>query len=31
MEGVGDCYESVILRHAGAFGNKLVRGWKQEV
>ncbi len=25
MEGVGDCYESVVLRHAGAFGNKLVR------
>jgi hypothetical protein len=24
-------FESEVLRHAGAFGNKLVRGWKQEV
>ena len=26
MEGVVDCYERKVLRHAGAFGNKLVRG-----
>ena len=26
MEGIGDFFESEVLRHAGAFGNKLVRG-----
>ena len=25
MEGVGECFESEVLRHAGALGNKVVR------
>jgi hypothetical protein len=30
FDGDGCCYLSVVLRHAGAFGNKLVRGGKQD-
>ncbi|CAI8899105.1 hypothetical protein EMIT093MI4_40339 [Pseudomonas sp. IT-93MI4] len=26
IEDLADRYEPVVLRHAGAFGNKLVRG-----
>jgi hypothetical protein len=30
LRGRGGCYLSVVLRHAGAFGNKVVRFGEQE-